>query len=449
MQQKIETASAEFSKQRGDNFVQIEKLKYLGSFFLFFILLTLLDLRLEKRTDYGLARVERMWKGSSPIFTSVENQGSTLELSKGLGVDWEDLQTGQFVVDSYIDRLETRNPVTWNRLLYIDYGDYRLFLGTSILLNAILAGIFAAVLYLREGLTRSNVLILSQTVRQEKLNEQLEARVEEREKIIRRFNRLRHKLVEAEKLASIGRLSATLAHEIRNPLSIIKSSTEIVSDEVSEDGSAAAAVALIREEVERMDRIITDLLRFARPKQPNLEHQNLKSLVRHWLPHIVEELEKDGIQVVPQFEEFDGSVVVDADQLYQVFLNLVFNARDALAGHPNPHLFVRTGTDDGDYGQLIIQDTGSGMLPEHLRQIREPFYTTKTQGTGLGVPVSIQLLQNMGGRLEIDSEVEVGTTVTLYLRRSDAKVFDATQEIDIFLQDYATETEDSTGLPRV
>lgn len=421
MQDVPEIAPHEIPPEAGLESIEVGKAKYALIFVLTLLVLTLIDLRVEKKTDYGLARIERMWKGSNPVFTELTDQGDLPGLARELNLDWRELQTGQYVVETYLNQLEKESGSTWGRILAIEYGDYRIIAGHNLLLDLMFALGLASFFYLRARLKRAEELITLQANRHQKLNEQLRNRVEESSRIIEKFDRLQGKLLEAEKLASIGRLSATLAHEIRNPLSIIKSSTEIVMDEVPAESGGSGAVSLIREEVDRMDRIVSDLLNFARPKEPKIDRHELKSLVRHWFPPVVEELEKQRIQIVPQFEEFDAEVLVDADLLYQVFLNIMWNAKDALTGHPNPHIFVKTEEANERYAKLIIKDTGTGMLPDQLQQVKEPFFTTKTQGTGLGLPLSIQLMEVMSGKLEIESEFEVGTTVTLYLRRADSQ----------------------------
>jgi len=424
--------------------VRVSIWKYAGLFLILFLLLSVFQIRIEKQTDYGLMRVERLWKGNNPVLSTVDDHHNLPALSRDMNMEWEEFQTGQYIVESYLNTLEQRNPRTWNRLISVSYGDYQIFAGVGFFLNILFAAAVVGFLFLMERQKRSQKLIAAQAQRHQRLNEQLEKRIEDSNRIIEKFNRLQNKLVEAEKLASIGRLSATLAHEIRNPLSIIKSSTEIVTDEVRQESGSVAAIGLIRDEVDRIDRIVSDLLNFARPKDPKLERLQLKSLVRHWLPPVVEELEKNHIQLVPQFEDLDPVVIADPDQLYQVLLNVIWNARDALAGNQNPHIFLRTEEADARYAKLVIQDTGPGMLPEVVQQVKEPFYTTKTQGTGLGLPVSIQLMEVMGGKLEIESEVEVGTRVSLYLRRADASFTSSTSSedqllIDRFLKEHETE----------
>lgn len=402
-------------------YIRISRGKYVLLFTIMFLLLSLFDLEVENETDYGLARVERLWNGNN-IFsnTRVWDEGQQ-ELAKKLQMRPEEVQITHHVVEAYLNSLEKQPHGIWSRLISFHFGDYRLYIGGNIVLNFLFAFFIAMGYYVRERVSLAQELIDYQHRRYQRLDEQLEARMAEISKVLEKFDTLQGKLVEAEKLASIGRLSATLAHEIRNPLSIIKSSTDIVMDDVGPNTGTAAAVGLIRDEVNRMDRIITDLLNFARPKRPNLAVHDLLSLVRHWLPPVVEELEKHRIQLVPQLEKVNGEVLVDADQLYQVFLNVMWNARDALIGVGNPHIFVLIEDGGKEYLNLVIQDTGPGMLPEVLRQIKEPFFTTKAQGTGLGVPVSVQLIEGMDGQFEVESELEFGTTVTLMLPRASSR----------------------------
>lgn len=401
--------------------VHVGRVKYVFLFSFMFLLLSLFDVVIEKETDYGLARVERLWKGNNIFMKPPRWEGNPKELAAKLEVTPEELQRAQHIVEAYINSLDAGTKDFWSRLYAVHFGDYKLSFGANLALNFLFAFFIALAYFVRERVLVAQDVIDYQQRRYQRLDAELDTRMKEIARILDKFNTLQDKLVEAEKLASIGRLSATLAHEIRNPLSIIKSSTEIVMDDIEEKKSSSAAVGLIRDEINRLDRIITDLLNFARPKTPRRTSLALQSLVRHWLPPVVEELEKHRIQLVPQFEKADGDVFIDADQLYQVFLNVIWNARDALIGTPNPHLFVRIEEGGDQFLKLIVQDTGVGMTPDVLRQIKEPFYTTKAQGTGLGIPVSVQLIEGMGGRFEFESKIEYGTTVTLWLPRTGSE----------------------------
>ncbi|CAN5265515.1 hypothetical protein BH09SUM1_BH09SUM1_15420 [soil metagenome] len=404
------------------DYLRVSKLQYALYFLLFALILVSIEVKVEKQTDYGLQRVARLRHGDGLFTFGRLEDLDNRTLSEVLQVRPEELLAGQFVVDEFLKRSDQEIFIDWSRLIKIHYGNFVFSVGMEVFRDVLFAFLMAAYLYFRRENALSRELIEYETRNHKMVTEKLIAKTTETTRIIDKFNKLQGKLLEAEKLASIGRLSATLAHEIRNPLTIIKSSTEILTDDLPAGCGAEAAVELIRDEVNRMDRIITDLLNFARPKPPNMERHGLRNLVRHWLPPMVEELEKTQIRLVPQLEDMDAEVYVDADQLWQVFLNVVWNARDALQGSHNPHMFIRTEDAGDNYVKLIVRDTGPGMLPETLKQIREPFFTTKTQGTGLGIPVSIQLIEGMGGRFEMESELEVGATVTLYLLRMSAVI---------------------------
>lgn len=403
----------------GEQYLRVGFGPYLLLFALAFVVLSLFEISIENRSEYGLRRVESLWNRNRPFAI---NSGPTdiPAMARELGVKPQDVMTAQFIVEAELNKLEQESPHSWSRIVIWRGDEYVVVVTIRFFLNLVVATMFGALFFYRRRGTLAQELIGYQSAKFSRVSRQLESKMLESTRIIEKLNRLQDKLVEAEKLASIGRLSATLAHEIRNPLTIMKSSLEIVQDDLQAGSSSEAALNLIRDEINRLDRIITDLLNFARPKQAKIERIWLKSLVRHWFPPVVEEFEKLNIQLVPQVD-VDGEVLVDPDQLYQVFLNMMWNARDALRGHPNPHVFVRIEDGGDDYLSLVIQDTGMGMLPEVLKQMREPFFTTKTQGSGLGVPVSIQLIEGMGGKLLVESVLEYGTTVTLLLPRPGAR----------------------------
>lgn len=402
--------------------LRVRKRHYVLPFFLIFLVVAPFHISVERGTDFGLQHLDRLFQAGGLLAPEPRSLGEIQAIGEELDFTREQISTAQFVIDSYVNRLREDVLLESGSLFTLQAGDLRLHFGMGLVLDFLLATSVAGLLWARRRRELAEEFIAGENARFQRLSAELESRVTESARIIEKFNRLQDKLVAAEKLASIGRMSATLAHEIRNPLSIIKSSTEIIAEDLREEGSSQAAVDLVRDEVTRMDRIVSDLLNFARPKRPKLDRHRIGELIRPWLPPIVEELEKEDIQLVPQFEHEGGEVSVDPDQLYQAFLNVMWNARDALRGNANPHVFVRLEDGGPDFVRLVIQDTGIGMIPDVLMQIREPFFTTKTQGTGLGIPVSIQLIEGMGGRFEIESELEFGTTVRLFLPRARSGV---------------------------
>lgn len=285
----------------------------------------------------------------------------------------------------------------------------------------------AGLLYLRRRLHFSREVIEYEQRKNEDMQRTFSAKIRELTEANRALESARAQLVSAEKLASIGRLSATLAHEIRNPLTIIQTSAGFIADELPEGSSAAEALELINAEIVRLNGIITDLLNFARPKPPRLVRADLNATVRTWLPPLEEELLRRGIAL-----RFEPGVALpeahaDLDQLYQVLLNILWNARDALVedGTEAPHIAIRTIRESARFVAIEIEDNGPGMTKEQLEQIGEPFYTTKTQGTGLGLPLCMQLLEGMGGELRVDSRVEEWTKVSLVLAVAPARDSDS------------------------
>lgn len=399
------------------HYLRVHRQRYLLHFFVIFVILCFFDARIERLDEYGLERLERLQRGGGLYLGKSFYPSDFAAWSSKLEVKTQDLVAAHHLVDRFLNRMDSDRPVDSNHLLHLRVGVYRLSFGMDIFRNVLVSALLAGFFYVRHRRMLAEELITYQNNKYQRVNRRLESKMLESQRIIEKLNKLQDKLVEAEKLASIGRLSATLAHEIRNPLSIIKSAVTMIGEDLKDNPQGLSALELVQAEIVRMDNIITDLLNFARPKPPNLGRYMIKPLVRHWLPPMVEELEAHKIQLVPQLD-LDGEVVVDPDQLWQVLLNLMWNARDACAGCHNPHIFVRLEDGGEDYLRLVVQDTGIGMLPEVLRQIREPFFTTKTQGSGLGIPVSVQLIEGMGGQFEVVSELDTGTRVTLLLLRS-------------------------------
>lgn len=276
-------------------------------------------------------------------------------------------------------------------------------------------------LYLRRCYELHDDIILFEERRNREMRELRDAKIRELLETNQKLARMQAKLVSAEKLASIGRLSATLAHEIRNPLTIIQSAAGVIRDDLPEESSSREPVQLIHQEVIRLNGIITDLLNFAKPKPPRLDELQLVDLLRVWLPPLTEELQRKGLRVECVFGADLPMVAVDSDQLYQVLLNVLWNARDALLESGGKCIRLSTTANrEKTLVTLDITDDGNGIPEELLRQIGEPFFTTKTQGTGLGIAICMQLMEGMGGRFRISTTPGEGTTVTLTLRTPSA-----------------------------
>lgn len=234
--------------------------------------------------------------------------------------------------------------------------------------------------------------------------------------------KLEAQLIARDKLASIGRLAAGVAHEINNPLSLISGYTELLRREVSDKPGAARHLEVMAEEVERMARIVRNLLDFSRPIPASVSNCSINKIIERVLGLVEGQLSVKGVRLVTDLAE-ELEVRADQRELEQVFLNIVINAIQAMSR--GGILTVRTGSfrEKGENGSgsespsdrivwTEISDTGCGIPEENLGRIFEPFFTTKEvgEGTGLGLSVSYGIIKKYGGTIEVCSEPGKGTT---------------------------------------
>jgi signal transduction histidine kinase len=207
----------------------------------------------------------------------------------------------------------------------------------------------------------------------------------------------RHAL-QNEKLAAIGRLAAGIAHEVRNPLGVIRASASMVREHFTDGDEAHRACDFIREEIDRLNGLITALLNFSRPAELRLQPVVIDQVIDKALLLTKEELQRRDIAVVRENHQAVSSVMADPDLVAQVVFGLVTNAAEAIGAHGT--ITVRTvGTRD-DVGVEVV-DTGPGIAPEDAERVFEPFFTTKPTGTGLGLPMAARIVQAHGGVIEV------------------------------------------------
>lgn len=230
-------------------------------------------------------------------------------------------------------------------------------------------------------------------------------------------------LLRAEQLAAVGRISAQVAHEVRNPLSSIGLNVELLEEAIgrapfsteAEAREAKDILAAVTREVDRLTEVTEQYLRLARPPSPTLEPEELGELLGSVLDFAREELERAGVRVERELPAGTPPALVDEAQLRQVFLNLLRNAREAMPG--GGRLTVSTRAVDGAV-EAAFSDSGPGMSEAVRERIFEPFFSTKAQGTGLGLAVSQQILQAHGGSLTCHSSPGQGTTFVVRLPRA-------------------------------
>jgi two-component system NtrC family sensor kinase len=221
-------------------------------------------------------------------------------------------------------------------------------------------------------------------------------------------------LIQSAKLAAIGELAANVAHEINNPLTAVLGFASYLSEQVGPGQPMREELDLIQEEASRARDIVRDLLDFSRQHEFSAEPTDLNVVVRQTLAMVRRQRAVDNITFAEHYAPELPLAEVDQSRLKQVFINIVNNALYAMSDVGI--LSVRTAASDG---QVLVEfgDTGSGIAPEHLDRIFDPFFTTKpdVSGTGLGLSVSLGIVQSHGGTIEAKSEVGKGSTFTVKL----------------------------------
>ena len=229
------------------------------------------------------------------------------------------------------------------------------------------------------------------------------------------LERQRQELLRAERLAAVGRISAHITHEIRNPLNAIGLNAELLGDELAGkpgSGEAVRLVAAIGAEVDRLHAVTEEYLRFARLPKPVFGREDLNEILSGLAEFLRGELARAGVAIALELAAGLPAVRADEGQLRAVFLNLLRNSREAMPGGGT--VTVRTRA-DGEGVEAEVEDTGTGIAPEQLPRIFEPFWSTKERGTGLGLAFAQQVIQEHGGAIRCESRPGRGTRFTVRL----------------------------------
>jgi len=241
----------------------------------------------------------------------------------------------------------------------------------------------------------------------------LEKKVEERTKELRD---MQAHLIQSEKLASLGKLAAGIAHEINNPLGGILIYSHLVLEDLPKNSPHYENMKKIVKETTRCKNIVKGLLEFARPKEPEVSLTDINQLVDSSLSIMERQALFQNIKIKKEYSSELPKIIVDSSQLQQVFTNIILNAAEAMDGSGT--LTLVTSVDkDKKYIDVKFIDTGHGIKPEDMERVFEPFFTTKEvgKGTGLGLAISYSIIQKHGGKIEVESEVGKGSTFTVRL----------------------------------
>ena len=222
----------------------------------------------------------------------------------------------------------------------------------------------------------------------------------------------RTQMSRAEHLATLGELATGLAHEIRNPLAGIAGVIEIIGRDLPATSPARAVVKDVRQEIGRINHIVTDLLHTARPHPPQVRKSDLNTTVEHAVMLGRQQALAKSVKIALQKDAFLPPVEHDSDQIHQVLLNLLLNALQAIERDGEIRVTVRQ---QGKMAAIEVADNGRGIAPEHLPNIFRPFYTTKGEGTGLGLSLARRIVEDHHGRIDVTSTVGKGTTFAVVL----------------------------------
>jgi len=230
------------------------------------------------------------------------------------------------------------------------------------------------------------------------------------------LERSRARLLNAQKLASVGKLAAGVAHEIRNPLSAMKMWLYSIRESVKDNAELDHKCGVVSEEITRLESIVRNVLEFSRPSAMESRAHDIAEVIDHSLELVGPRLCQRGIRVVRQPGRRLPPVMADAEQLKQVLINLINNAAEAMAGGGEIAISA-SAEDDADGRPMVvvrIRDTGPGMPDDVRARIFEPFFTTKEEGTGLGLCIAAQIMARHGGLLVLESSTRQGTVFAVW-----------------------------------
>lgn len=219
-------------------------------------------------------------------------------------------------------------------------------------------------------------------------------------------------LVRSEKLAYTGRIAASIAHEIRNPLTNVSMSIQQLKkgNKIKQEGFKH--IEIVERNIERINYLITELLNCARPAKLNLQPYDIHKVVNEVLESYKTKIDLQRIKVIKNFGTQASILTIDQEQMRRAFTNLINNAIEAMPGGGNLTTFTEL---DGNFFLVKIHDTGKGIPEEDIIKIFDPFFSTKTQGVGLGLTICYGIIVSHRGTIEVESKSKIGSTFTVSL----------------------------------
>lgn len=236
--------------------------------------------------------------------------------------------------------------------------------------------------------------------------------------------KIQEEILRMDRLVSLGKLSSGIAHELRNPLAGIKTTSQALSEEMSEDDPRREYLTRITREIDRLNDLLKTFFSFAKPQKLNLVPCHIKNIINEIIPFLIKEIADKGIRFIETYPPLLSKIKVDKSQMHQVFLNLFLNAIQAMPNGGELKIEVtpvNSGPGEGpkqNFIKTVISDTGRGIPPHLIQKIFDPFFTTKPKGIGLGLSIAYQIINKHGGTISVESKWEMGTSFIIHLPES-------------------------------
>lgn len=305
-------------------------------------------------------------------------------------------------------------PLVWSVAVVAPVDEVEGIIGKVILREMVMVAAFQVVVFLGLAVTIYFAFRWSATLKREVESRTAELR-EARDNVRRSFGELletQEKLIRSERFAAIGEAAAHISHEIKNPLIVMGGFARQVRRTLPGDGKEAKKLALIEEEALRLQAMLEEVRDFTRPSTPKLLQKDLNATVWETAMLMEGDLESRGITLTTALGTSLIAAVHDPNQIRQVLLNLIKNAAEAMTAGGRVTLSTRR---NGRMAEVEVRDTGPGLTPEQAKRAFHPFYTTKEQGTGLGLSVCYRIMRDHGGDIRLESQPGKGCLFTISL----------------------------------
>jgi PAS domain S-box-containing protein len=252
----------------------------------------------------------------------------------------------------------------------------------------------------------------SLAIENSRLYERLKEKVTELSLANEELGANRDKLIRYERLSVVGEMAAKIAHDIRNPMTAIGGFARRMLKKGMGEGISGNYLQIIVQEVDRLEKILGDILGFSKPSTPRFRAEDINRIINETYALMAPELERQQVQVVRQLASGIPPMMLDRDQVERVLINLIKNSLEAM---PDGGILTATSTLQGQWVRIETSDTGQGIAEEDMDKIFEPFFTSKATGSGLGLTLAMQIISSHGGSMDVVRHEPCGTSVIIHL----------------------------------